>query len=76
MTLKTTLTVLALTAAVTAGPALAKGHDQGAGPNGSPASPAGENAGAETATPAQGLGKGQGNDGGPSGKSADANSQE
>ena len=76
MTLTNKLIVLALTTAFSAGAALAKGHDQGAGPNGSPATSAGVNAGAETAGAAQGIGKGKGNTGGPHGKSADANAQD
>ncbi|SIS96957.1 hypothetical protein SAMN05421759_10832 [Roseivivax lentus] len=76
MTLTSKLTVLTLTAALAAGSAIAKGHDQGAGPNGSPETPAGQNAGAETASAAQTLGKGKSTDGGPSGKSGDANAQD
>lgn len=67
--------VMALIASMGATGALAKGHDQGAGPNGSPEGPAGSDV-SGTVDGAQGLGKGKGKDNQPDnpGKSGDGGS--
>lgn len=62
MSLKIKIVALALTSALAAGGAYAKGHDQGGGPNGSPADgEPGANAGSETVGAAQTLGAALGN---------------
>lgn len=72
MSLNKILTVSAIAVALASG-AVAKGHDQSQGADGTP----GANAGSETATSAQGLGAANGGKGpsGSPGKSRDANKQ-